>query len=408
MDDGKTTQGARRAPALGADAAGRPAGARDAAKASDGAVRAGSSQVADGAAQAGSTARVVEQDRLTAEDVSVFCEGMAMMLAAGIQIDEALGLLDVRRGNARLSRVCDEAYRTVISGCGLGEAMRRTGAFPRHAVDMVVVGERTGRLEQTLRRLTTYYDEEGRMLAKVRTAVGYPAALLCAMAVIVAFTVWVVLPVFIQVYEGMAGSLTAGSSAAIAASVVIGWAALVVTLVGAAAAVAAAVAGRTPRGNAFLIGVFERLPFTRDAMEKLALSRFTLALSTYLASGVNEDVAMAESIKTVEHPRVRARAEESLRLMEDPERACSLPTAIGEAGLLDALYARMVTIGARTGSIENVLAGLGETFFNEAADRIDRVIDSVEPLLAALLTIAVGATLISVMLPLIGIMGSIG
>lgn len=395
MDDGKMAQGVRddavatavAAAATRADA--RPVGGPD-----------GIRPAANGSSSA--------NERLTSADVSVFCEGMAMMLAAGIQVDEALSLLDIRRASARLSCVCDEAYRAVLSGCGLAEAMRRTGTFPRHAVDMVAVGERTGRLEQTLRRLTSYYDEESRVFAKVRTAVGYPAALLCVMAVIVAFTVWVVLPVFIRVYESMAGSLTAGSSAAIAASVAIGWVALIVTLLGAAATVAAVVASRTPRGNALLIKVLERLPFTRGAMEKLALSRFTLALSTYIASGVNDDVAMAESIKTVEHPQVRVHAEAALRLMEDAERSCGLSTAIAESGLLDALYARMIVIGARTGSVENVLAGLGETFFNEAADRVDRVIDSVEPLLAALLTIAVGTTLISVMLPLIGIMGAIG
>lgn len=397
MDDGKMAQDVRgdavatEAAAAAADvrADARPAGAPEAAR-----------PAADGADAA--------RERLTSADVSVFCEGMAMMLAAGIQVDEALSLLDIRRASARLSCVCEGAYRAVLSGCGLAEAMRRTGAFPRHAVDMVAVGERTGRLEQTLRRLTSYYDEESRVFAKVRTAVGYPAALLCVMAVIVAFTVWVVLPVFIRVYESMAGSLTAGSSAAIAASVVIGWVALIVTLLGAAATVAAVVASRTPRGNALLIKVLERLPFTRGAMEKLALSRFTLALSTYIASGVNDDVAMAESIKTIEHPQVRAHAEEALRLMEDAERSRGLSAAIAESCLFDALYARMIVIGARTGSVENVLAGLGETFFNEAADRVDRVIDSVEPLLAALLTIAVGTTLISVMLPLIGIMGSIG
>ena len=119
-------------------------------------------------------------------------------------------------------------------------------------------------------------------------------------------------------------------------------------------------------------------------------------------------MAMAEAIKTVEHPRVRAHAEEALRLMEDAGRSRGLSAAIAESGLLDALDARMVVIGARTGSVENVLAGLGETFFNDATDRIDRVIDSVEPLLAALLTVAVGTTLISVMLPLIGIMSAIG
>ena len=46
--------------------------------------------------------------------------------------------------------------------------------------------------------------------------------------------------------------------------------------------------------------------------------------------------------------------------------------------------------------------------FDDSTAQLDRVLDRIEPLLAALLTIAVGGTLISVMLPLIGIMGSIG
>ncbi len=363
---------------------------------------------APAAASGQAAAAPATAERLTAADVSVFCEGMAMMLSAGIQTDEALSLLDIRSGNARLSAVCDIAYRRVLAGEGLAAAMRATGAFPSHAVGMVEVGERSGRLEQTLRRLMVYYDEESRVFAKIRTAVGYPAALLCVMAVIVAFTVWVVLPVFIQVYEGLAGSLAAGSSASIAASIGIGWAALIITVLGAAAAVAAVVASRTPRGNAMLQRSFERLPITRPIMEKLALSRFTLVLSTYVASGVNDDVALAQSLETVEHPRIREHAQRALQLMRDPDSACGLSTAIAESGLLDALSARMLVVSARTGSVENVLAGLGETFFNDAADGIDRVVDSVEPLLAALLTIAVGATLLAVMLPLIGIMGSIG
>lgn len=116
MDDGKMAQDVRgdavatEAAAAAADvrADARPAGAPEAAR-----------PAADGADAA--------RERLTSADVSVFCEGMAMMLAAGIQVDEALSLLDIRRASARLSCVCEEAYRAVLSGCGLAEAMRRTG-----------------------------------------------------------------------------------------------------------------------------------------------------------------------------------------------------------------------------------------------------------------------------------------
>ena len=60
------------------------------------------------------------------------------------------------------------------------------------------------------------------------------------------------------------------------------------------------------------------------------------------------------------------------------------------------------------GSLDAALDRLSANFFDDAILQIDAAIDNIEPALAAFLTIAVGATLISVMLPLIGIMGSIG
>ena len=81
---------------------------------------------------------------------------------------------------------------------------------------------------------------------------------------------------------------------------------------------------------------------------------------------------------------------------------------MSESGVFEPIYARMLTIGARSGSMEDVLGRLSLTFFDDAIMKMDRLVDGVEPALAAFLTVAVGATLVSVMLPLIGIMGSIG
>ena len=68
----------------------------------------------------------------------------------------------------------------------------------------------------------------------------------------------------------------------------------------------------------------------------------------------------------------------------------------------------MLAVGTRVGRIDDVLARLAGTFFDDALAQIDRVVNSIEPALAAFLTVAVGATLIAIMLPLVGIMGSIG
>lgn len=345
---------------------------------------------------------------LESSAVSAFCESVAIMLAAGIQADEAVSLLGENMEDGTFKRACDAVYLQLIAGESMTRALDDSGFFPRHVVDMVGVGEVSGRLEPTLRTLAVYYDEEARLFAKIRSSIVYPAALLCVMSVILAFTVAVILPVFVNVYESLSGNLAAGSFNAVGVSIGIGWAALAVTLVCTVIVLVMAVTIRSEGGRRRLMRTAERIPFTRNTMYQLALSRFTSALATYVASGIDTDTAMKEAVALVDHRSLKRQLEGARAAMLDLSAPKSLAQAVSDSGVFEPVYARMLTIGARSGSVEDVLGRLSLTFFDDAIMKMDRLVDGVEPALAAFLTVAVGATLVSVMLPLIGIMGSIG
>ncbi|WP_102379879.1 type II secretion system F family protein [Raoultibacter timonensis] len=345
---------------------------------------------------------------LKSSALSVYCESVAIMLSAGIQTDEAVHMLGENLDDTEFKSICDKVYAGLIAGKPLAASMDDSQAFPSYAVDMVAAGEQSGRLENALRSLAVYYDEEARLFDKIRSNVGYPAALLCVMSVVLAFTVITILPVFINAFESLSGNLTSGSFAAVNVSIIIGWAALIVTLVCAVIALAGFFLCRSASGRISVLRAFERLPFTKSAMYQLALSRFTSALSTYIASGIDTDTALKDTLTMVDHQALKVKLESAYQSMIDPSTAKSLPQAIRDSNVFEPLYARMLSIGSRSGGIDHVLNRLSTTFFDDAIVRIDSVVDSIEPALAAFLTIAVGATLISVMLPLIGIMGSIG
>jgi type IV pilus assembly protein PilC len=345
---------------------------------------------------------------LESSALSAFCGSVATMLSAGMQTDEVVLMLAENREDSHFKNVCDRVYHGLIAGEPLSASMASTKAFPRYTIDMVATGEQSGRIEDVLHNLDMYYSEEDRAFQKLRSSASYPATLLCIMVVILAITVAVILPVFTDVYKNMAGSLTAGSSGMVNASIIIGWASLAITVVCALATISLSLAARSQSGREKVLGLFEHLPSTKSAMYQLALSRFTAALSTYIASGTNTEIALARALETVQHKKLKerlTRAHESMMSVDNPR---SLAQAITENAVFEPLYARMLTVGVRSGSTDDVLADLSRTFFDDSTIQIDRVIDHIEPLLAALLTIAVGATLISVMLPLIGIMGSIG
>lgn len=345
---------------------------------------------------------------LESSAVSAFCESVAVMMAAGIQTDEAVHLLGEKMQEAHFKRVCDKLYKSLTQGKNLASAMEESHAFPSHVVHMVRTGETSGRTENVLRSLAVYYDEEARIFDKVRTSIGYPAALLCIMTIILAFTVAIILPVFIDVYESLSGSLTSGSFSAVSASIAIGWVALILTLICTILALAVMFATRTERGRLAVMKIMEKLPGTKGAMYQLALSRFTSVVATHIASGMNEDNAMKEAIATVDHAGLRKKLEPAYASMMNLDDPKNLAQAIYDNNVYEPVYARMLMVGSRSGSTDDVLGHLSAVFFEDAISQLDRTIDSIEPILAAFMTIAVGATLISVMLPLIGIMGSIG
>lgn len=340
--------------------------------------------------------------------LSAYCESMAIMFSAGIQTDEALHLLGENMQDEDFKDVLDAVYRDVSKGKSLAEAMADTGAFPKYALDMIEAGEFSGRLENTLVSLAKYYDEENRLFSKIKSAIAYPAALLAIMTIILLFTTIVILPVFLDVYEGFAGSLTSGSYMFVNAAIIIGWVALAISLIATIIVTIGVIMTRSAQGRQRILQIFEHMPITRGPLRQMAIGRFTSALAIYVASGINTDEAMNETIGMVNHGDIRKKLEKAREEMIDPEKVKSLAQAIYDNNIFDPIYSRMLVVGSRSGSLETVLENLSGSFFDDSIARLDRTIDSVEPALAAFLTVAVGATLIAVMLPLIGIMGSIG
>ncbi|MBQ9021966.1 MAG: type II secretion system F family protein [Eggerthellaceae bacterium] len=340
--------------------------------------------------------------------VSVFCESIAVMLGAGIQTEDALGLLSENTNDAAFQSTCDGVYRGLIEQKPLADAMEATGTFPAFAIDMVRTGENSGRLEATLSSLARYYNEEDRLISKLHSSIVYPVALFALMSIILLFTLIVIIPIFMDTYTKVSGGLGTGPYTFVAASLVIGWIAFVLALLGTIFTFAIANMTRSQKNLRGLEKMLEKLPFTREAAKQLALSRFTSVLTSYAAIGAPNDVALEEAAKTVDSAQLRTKLDAAVAQMQDPANPKSLSRALGDNDIYGPVYTRMMTVGDTSGNLEEILDSMSNTFFEDALIQMDESMDRIEPALAAFLTITVGATLIAVMVPLIGILGSIG
>lgn len=338
--------------------------------------------------------------------VSAFCESMGMMARSGIQTDEAISLL--QSSGTGTGGVLEQALvvmkEEVDQGSGLAAAMEKSGIFPAYALQMVSAGESSGRLEDILFRLSRHYADQKTISDKLKNAVTYPAAMLVLIIAVLAVMLVMVLPAFTDVYDNLTGSLAASSYGYIRWAYAFCWIALIVMVVIAAALVIGLILWNSGRRKP-VEAVLRRIPLCAKILDDMGMFRFTSALETFLASGEMQDEAVLQSIPMVDCAPVEQKLRKCVERMEEGH---SIAQAAYDEELFEPVYGRMLLAGERSGNMEEVLARMTEHLEEHSSSLVDRLVGIVDPLLSGILMVTVGLSLLSVMLPLIGMMNSVG
>ena len=350
---------------------------------------------------------MAKQKKLDNLGVSAFCESMGMMVRAGIQTDEAISLLEqgtADREKGVLGTGIAVMKEKVEEGASLSDAMRASGIFPEYALQMIAAGETSGRQEDILFRLSRYYKDQKTISEKIRSAVTYPAAMIVLIIAVLAVMLAMVLPAFTDVYDSLTGSLSASTYGYIRWAYGFCWFALILMIV-----IAVCLFGGLWMWNngkrAAVEGVLRRIPLCAEILDNMGMFRFTSALGTFLASGEMQDIAVLDSIPMTDCKPVEEKLKKCVARMEEGH---SIAQAAYDEELFEPVYGRMLLAGERSGSMESVLERLTELLEENCTAMVDSLVGIVDPLLSGILMFTVGLSLLSVMLPLIGMMNSIG
>ena len=292
----------------------------------------------------------------------------------------------------------------VDQGFGLAAAMKESGIFPDYALQMAEAGESCGRLEDTLFRLAAYYKDQKTISEKLHNAITYPAAMLVLIIAVLAVLLVLVLPAFRDVYNNLTGSLTASSYSYVRWAFGFCWFALILMILLALALIAGLYLWNN--GKREQVERFLRKNKTCAAiLENMGMFRFTSALSTFLASGEMQDDAVLKSLPMTACEPVEEKLKRCVRRMEEGH---SIAQAAYDENLFEPIYGRMLLAGERSGNMETVLNRLTDLLEENCGNLVERLIGTIDPLLSGVLMVTVGLSLLSVMLPLIGMMNSIG
>lgn len=339
--------------------------------------------------------------RVSDMELQMVTRELQAMLRAGVPIMRALSLLRESASNRFLAESIRKLEIDLDSGLELATALereaQRSRLFDGYYVSIVRVAEATGQLEQGLARLCAHLQFQRTTREQVLAALRYPSFVVVAAVVAVTIINLFVIPQFARVFTSMRAELPALTQMLLAISrgFVSGWPALLAGALGTFAAYRIWVSKE--RGALQRDALLLRLPIAGDIVRRIALSRFATSLANALRSGVPVAQALSIVAETV-GSRPYQRAVEAMRT--SVERGESLRVAVAASGLFPALLQQVVTIGEETGSLDELLAEMGQHYQTEVEHEISRLAARIEPVLIVVLGAIVLVLALGVFLPM--------
>ena len=340
---------------------------------------------------------------ISSAELSSFCSQVALILSAGLPLYDGMETLSETTKGSEFAELYQKASKGVTETGSLYQALKQDDRWPTYMVEMTGIGEQTGQLENVMNGLADYYSREERIRSSVVNAVTYPLVLGVMLVVIIAIMLWRVMPVFQRVLNSMGAELSGSGNALMGLGSTIGWVVLALVGVLVLAVLVCVVLMRTSARDGVLNFLRRLFPPVRKLSMKLASSRVASVLSMMLSSGfpTGEAFRLMPSILTDAEAAQKVKG-----IRTDLESGAAFADAVSASKLFDPLHDRMIRMGVAAGREDQVMGKIADLYEEQVEDDIARLVSIIEPTLIALLSIVIGAILLSVMLPMAGILSS--
>ena len=339
--------------------------------------------------------------RLTSEELYAFSDEMGMMISSGISSIQAITMmLDESEGGEEKELLSD--MEKVVGETGsLSRAIEESEVFPDYFVEMVKMGETTGKMDSVLNNLAAHYSREMAISSAIRSAVTYPLMMVAMMLVIIIVLVTEIMPVFDRVFKQLGGTMDGLSAGFLAVGTFMKAHGVILLLILLAIVIYLIVLNKSNWGRARRNNLLYKSRRFKSIHSKIATSRFASAMAMTLSSGMDVMQALDVSSRIVDAPDFEKKVE---KCKDSFAESMDIGKAFSLSGIFGGLYGKMAILGAKTGNMENVLEKVATTYQEEADEEINDLIAVVEPTLVIILSVIVGIILLSVMLPLLNIM----
>ncbi len=342
---------------------------------------------------------------LSYSDLSTFCEQLGLILGSGITVVEGFYIMLEESAEGETKALFKSIIDDLEIGMQLSESLKNTKVFPSYMIYMLQIGEISGRLETVFNSLALYYAREDNLRKTIKHSVSYPLIMVGMMLLVIAVLVVNVMPIFNSVFEQLGSEISGFSKLLMDIGTSVSNNIVVIIVIIGLIVLAVLLAIFTAKGKEFSKQFRERFFLTRNIVESIAVARFAGGLSLMLSSGLDTDESLKLVEKMVDNKSLKSKI---ASLRGDMESGVPFSKAMIDNRIFAGVYARMLAVGFKTGQVDGVMESISMRYDEDVTRKLENVVSIIEPTIVAILSVIVGAILLSVMLPLMSIISHMG
>ena len=339
-----------------------------------------------------------QSKKIKLKDISLFCKQMSVMLNSGIPLNNAVDILEQQTDAKNLKASLKVISKSLKEGRQFSKAMLdQEGMIPDLLIRMVQAGEKTGKLDEVLEKMSEHYNKELKTSRQIRGAMIYPAVLAFLAVAAVLALLYIVIPSFSGIFEQSGMDMPLPTRIVLAASnfvrsywyILFGVTGILVFLF---------LRYRSTEAGRYQLDRLKLwLPVIKGPMQKIVTARFASPLAILTSAGIPLVEAIESAAATTNNAVVIEKMKIANEGLQKGERLTGMITS---TGLFPPMMLSMVKIGEESGSLESMLVKTSDYYEEELETAIKQLLSLLEPAMIIVMGVIIGGIVASVMLPM--------
>ena len=343
-------------------------------------------------------ARLLPEQKVSLQDMILFCRQMHALARSGIPILRAIFGLAETSKNPTMAAILKDVAAVLGRGNTLSQALNNHEEhFSPLFISMIHVGESTGNLDDAFKQLVGHLEMERNTRKQVVAALRYPSLVISAIFIAIMVVNIFVIPSFSKVFEKFGADLPLATQILLNSSnfFLNYWWVILTVLFGAIAFFVKYT--RTQNGAYQWDRIKLKLPLVGGLLNRIALSRFTRTFAMLFSAGVPILQALDVSAEAIGNNYIEANVKE---MRHGIERGESLARTANASGMFTPLILQMISVGEESGAVDKLLQDVSDFYDEETEYDVQNLSAAIEPILLVFMGVMVLVLALGIFLPL--------